>query len=123
MTPRKPGDYNADLVKLFKRFVKASAHAKEKFVELPTWMAVDIVPMLERVPKPRGRQRISGQDRVEESTVLLLARARKRELIAAGMPKGKATDQAAEEAAAQLSKTRLLSVSTIKRRMQRRLRR
>jgi hypothetical protein len=36
------------------------------------------------------------------------------------MSKGKATDQAAEEAAGKLSKTRLLSVSTIKRRMQQR---
>jgi hypothetical protein len=110
----------ADQIKLFKRIVKYSADNEEKFVKIRTVLAVAIASLLDRVLKPRGRQRISGRDRVQESVVIMLACRRKAELIAVGMSKGKATDQAAEEAAGKLSKTRLLSVSTIKRRMQQR---
>jgi hypothetical protein len=111
---------DADLIKHFQRIVKYSAGDEEKFVKIPTSFAVRIASLLDRVKKPRGRQRISGRERVQEAGVILSAHARKAELIAAGMSKGKATDQAAEEAAAKLSKTRLLAVSTIKRLMQRR---
>lgn len=120
MTPPKPGDYNVDQVERFKLFVWLSTLEGAKVVEVPTDLALAIVSMLERTRKPRGRQRISGRARVQEGVVMAVARRRKAELIAAGMSKGEATAQAAEEAAAKLSKTRLLSVTTIKRRMQRR---
>lgn len=93
---------------------------EEEFVTVKTTHLVAILELLKRIKKPRGRQRISGRARVQESVVISLARARKAELIAEGMPSGKATDQAAEEAAAELGKTRNLSPATIKRRMQRR---
>jgi hypothetical protein len=110
----------ADQIELFKRLVKYSVYDEEEFVQIPTVIAVAIASMLDRVPKPRGRQRIRGRDRVQEATVIILALARKDELIAAGMPKGKAAEEAAEWAAAQLRKTRNLSATTIKRLMQRR---
>jgi hypothetical protein len=118
MTPRKSSD--ADLIEHFKRIVKDSAYDEEKFVKIRTSLAVAIASLLDRVRKPRGRQRISGRDRVQENTVIFLARGRKAELIAAGMSKGKAAEEAAEWAAAQLRKTRNLSATTIKRLMQRR---
>jgi hypothetical protein len=117
MNRRKTSD--ADRIALFKLIVKSSDD-EDKFVKIPIGLAVAIASLLDRVRKCRGRQQLSGRDRVQENTVMILARARKAELIAAGMSKGKATDQAAEEAAAALSKTRGLSVTTIKRRMQRR---
>ena len=110
----------ADQIRVFKRIVKYSVWDEDKFVKIPTVLAVAIASLLDRVRKPRGRQRISWRDRLQESTVLTSARVRKAKLIAAGMSRGEATEQAAKEAAAELSKTRGLSVTTIKRRMQRR---
>ena len=116
MSPRKRTTF-ADRVYLLKQLVNG---AEERFVKVPTGLLVAILPMLERVRKSRGRQPLSGRDRVHENTVISLARIRKAKLIATGMPKGKAAEEAAEWAAAQLRKTRNLSVTTIKRRMQRR---
>ena len=108
-----------DLIKEFQRIVRGYADEEEK-IEFPTIFLLAIANVLDSVLKPRGRQRISGRAKVRENVVIAAARRRKAKLIADGMPKGKATDKAAEEAAAILRKTRLLSVTTIKRRMARR---
>ena len=62
---------------------------------------------------------MSGRDRVDEQMMILTARRRKAELIAEGTTKGKAADQAAEEAArSPFGKRRSIAASTIKRRME-----
>jgi hypothetical protein len=119
MTTRKRTT-DADWIDLLKRIVDGAVYEEERFVKVPTTLLVAILPMLERVRKSRGRQPLSGRHRVQENTVILLARGRKAKLIAAGMPRGKAAEEAAEWASAQLRKTRNLSATTIKRRMQRR---
>ena len=116
MTRRKTSD--ADRIERFKLWVDM-ADDEEEFVEIPKVLAVDIASLLDRVRKRRGRQPISGRDRVHENTVIALAQIRKAKLIATGMPKGKAEEEAAQWAAARL-RERNLSVTTIKRLMQRR---
>jgi hypothetical protein len=110
----------ADIIWFLEMLLKHAVAEEEEFITVRTTHLVVILELLKRAKKPHGRQRISGRARVQESLVISLARARKAELIAKGMPRGKATDQAAEEAAAKLGKTRNLSLATIKRRMQRR---
>jgi hypothetical protein len=119
MSPRKRTTSDADRIALLKRIVKYAVSEEERFVKVPTALLVAILPMLERRRKSRGRQPLSGRERVQENMVIRLARGRKAELIATGMAKGKAEEEAAEWAAAEL-KTRNLSATTIKRRMQRR---
>jgi hypothetical protein len=119
MSPRKRTT-DADRIALRKRLVKYAVSDEDRFVKVPTSLLVKILPLLDRARKTRGRQPLSGRERVQENTVILLARNRKAELIATGMPRGKAADEAAEWASAQLRKTRNLSATTIKRRMQQR---
>jgi hypothetical protein len=123
MPKRKSRTSDADRLHIFRRIVEGSHDAGERRVEVPTILALAVLRMAERAPRPRGRQPISGRDRVQESMVIILARARKAKLIAAGMPKGKATEQAAEEARKKLAKARNLDVATIMRRMEQRQRR
>jgi hypothetical protein len=111
---------SGDLIASFNRIVRGSALAGEERIELSTHFLVAIADLLQYVPKPRGRQPIRVHDRVHEAVEIGAARRRKAKLIAGGMSKGKATDQAAEEATAKLRKTRNLSIQTIKRRMQKR---
>ncbi len=94
--------------------------AGQRRVKLPTALAVAVLRIAERARKPRGRQPISGRARVQESVVVSQARVRKAKLIAAGVPRGQATEQAATEAFTKLSKTHGLAMTTIKRRMQKR---
>src|SRR5712672_1270445 len=96
----------ADIIWFLEITLKGAVDAEEEFVTVKTSHLIAILELLKRAKKPHGRQRISGRARVQESLVIWRARARKAELIAEGMPRGKATDQAAKEAAAELGKTR-----------------
>jgi hypothetical protein len=108
-----------DLIELFARIVGAAAAAHEDSIELPTHLLVAIADLLKHVRKANKRPRLGGREKVREETILATARSRKAALIADGMPKGQATEKAAEEARLQLAKKRNVAVTTIKRCMQR----
>lgn len=109
-----------DLIWLIDRIVWATEALGEESVALPTGVARVLVDLAKTAKRPKGRQQITGREKVREKAVLAWARGRKRTLIEGGMKKGAAATQAAEEACQRL-RSRNLAVSTIKRRMERQL--
>jgi len=116
MSTRKRGTSTADRIRGLERQVRTKGRG---YVQVPIRVLAEIFELAKRAPKTRGRQPIGRRAKMYENMVISSARGRKAELIAGGLPRGKATDQAAQEAKAKLKK-RNLALSTIKRRMQRR---
>ncbi len=120
-----------DLSEYFEQFVQlmprsTSSPGTEPTVAVPVRLATAIVDVLKRrVPKALSRPQLSGAEELVEAEIIASAVARKYELIlnpgpkGKGLPKGKATDIAAEEARLRFVEVgRPLSVSTIKRLME-----
>ncbi|RWQ57818.1 hypothetical protein [Mesorhizobium sp.] len=106
-----------DLLELLERIVEYTEAAGGKTVTLKTGMARALLKLAKSAPKPRGRQPVTGRDRVQEAVARHIARSRKKKLIAEGMKKEAAHEQAAKEAVAKL-KSRNLAESTMRRRME-----
>jgi len=111
--PNRSSHYDPDILYVCRLLIEGAHNDREPSVELTTKFALALLRMAEQAPKPRGRQRISAADLVQERAVISGARARTVELIAARVPKREATQQAAEEARKKLAKTRNLDVLTI----------
>ena len=114
------GGNPADIIQVVERLLGTEADEEEEveFVRISPALLRALLKLAKSAKKPRGRQYITGREKVREATIILLARARKAELVEGGMPAGKATDKAAAWAADMLGRN--LAVSTIKRRTQRR---
>jgi uncharacterized protein YoaH (UPF0181 family) len=102
--PRKPGDYDPELIWAFKHFTRhtfdsdGTEAADGKWVMLPKTMADDILVTLERAKKPeRGYPPKSEREKHADEWVVARARMRKQKLVAGGMSPGKAIEQAAKE--------------------------
>jgi hypothetical protein len=117
-----PGQNPDDLLAVVERFVSTAESEEAKFVRLNTWLARFTLDLAKRaMKKGRGRKPISRWVKNTENLIIEKARWRKAELVAAGMPREDAADQAAKEASDNLGKRRRnLAASTIKRRMQQR---
>jgi hypothetical protein len=110
-----------DLLKLVERIIEGAESEGEKSVTLKTWVARAMLESAKRGAKEgSGRKAIGVRAKVTESVIIIRARQRKADLVAHGMPKEQAADQAAKEASDAFGKRRNLAASTIKRMMQRR---
>ena len=109
-----------DLLAHVEQIIAHTEYAEEKDVTLRTWVARFVLELAKRAPKPRGRPAIHRWAKQREEIVIRAARRHKDDLIAKGVRKEQAADQAAQEASRQLAKDRNLAPTTIKRRMQRR---
>src|SRR5262249_46161073 len=99
------GDYDAELIRLFKRYVRSEVDAGgdetgRGFVIIPAWMVPEILAALERAPQtgsgPHGK---SQWDAYQDERGVQDAERLRRELMAqAGMKKSEARKQAAKAA-------------------------
>ena len=116
--PTNPDDLLAHLDLI----ISCAEEAEDTKVTLPTRAARFMLELAKRAPKKgRGRKAIGGRAKATQNLMIKQARRRKADLVATGMRKEQAADQAAQEASDALGKQgQNLAASTIKRRMQRR---
>ena len=109
-----------DLLILLERIIEGAESEGQKSVTLKTWVARSMLERAKRGTKEgSGRKTISVRAKVTESLIIWEAQQRKTELVAQGMPKEQAEEQAAKEASAEFGEHgRNLAPSTIRRRMQ-----
>jgi hypothetical protein len=108
-----------DVLTIVERIVSGAEHAGDKLVDLNIHFARFVLDLAKCAPRAHSRPPLSGRDKVARSMMIKQARRRKADLVAQGVPKGMASDQAAEEAArASEGKRHNLAASTIKRMMQ-----
>lgn len=121
--PRKKpvGPHRGDVLSVVERLISGAEHAGDEVVDLNIHLARFVLELAKLAPKDRNRPPLSGREKVARSLLIVTARFRRAELIKGGMPKGKASEQAAIEAAGSPEgKRHGLAASTVKRMMQRR---
>lgn len=111
-----------ELLERVERLVWATEQIGEQDFVIPTVVARKLLDLARRVPQ-RGRPRLSGREHVTDWLIVQWVRERKAELVASGIKKEKAAEQAAEEGRRRaLLKGRRLAASTIRKRAEENLR-
>lgn len=106
----------ADRLRLAERIIKAAADEGENTVTLKTALAQWLLERAAAAKGIKGRARMPGRERIQQSMAVRGAQRRKKELAQTGVRKEKAAEIAATEASKKLKYR--LSASTILRMMQ-----
>ena len=93
------GPNRDDVLRIVERIISGAEYAGDQIVELNVHWARFVLELAKSAPKAHSRPPMSGRENIARKMMIYWARQRKAELIAQGLSKGKASDQAAEEAA------------------------